>query len=205
MFTYPPTAEILNWLAKGRLADRQLRAVRLWYLLHQLYGKANWASQLPQPFRYGDMRDRLFASTHGRSETAKLAALTDQCSAACCCQRSLKSLLEASHLSFSSDDWQQAVVNSTSLSHAQVEQLLEQHPFATVHRSIRGDLTYLVELGWLTSERQGRFRSLSSSSWPKLTARSPASPIGLSASQAREVVRSLESIAFVQPSLEVIV
>ena len=91
--------------------------------------------------------------------------------------------------------------------------MLQQQPFQTVHRSIRDDLTYLSELGWLDSQGRGRFFTRDLQQWPALTeqpsvslARSERSPLSyLSIAQSWEVLRSLESIAFIQPNLEVII
>ena len=209
MFDYSPTPEVLHWLARGRLADRLQRSVRLWVLLQQFYGHTDWARQLPQPFRYGDVRDRLFASSHGRSETANVKALTAQCDLTCRCQRSLETWLEESTPPLSVTDWQQDVIKLTDIAPELLSDLLEQCPFATVHRSIRDDLVYLVDMGWLASEGQGRFRCLdlseASQRWPGLPEQ-PLTPLGnLSVAQTWKVLRSLESIAFVRPDLEVII
>ncbi|MEM8806716.1 MAG: TIGR03985 family CRISPR-associated protein [Cyanobacteria bacterium P01_G01_bin.38] len=209
MFNYLPTPELLHELAKGRLADRLQRAVRLWGVLQYLYGLAGGARQLPQPFRYGDLRDRIFAETHGRSETAGVAALTAQCAEAgageqaCWCQRSLTSWIIESGLSLF--DWQQGIQALSDLGDNALAATIEGCPFATVHRSIRADLAYLVELGWLELAGKGQFRTVESSRWPQLSAQSQR-PLGtLSVAQTWEVLRSLESIAFVQPNLDVIV
>ena len=207
VFNYLPTPELLNILAKGRLADRLLRAVRLWALLHRLYGPDDWAHQLPQPFRYGDLRDRLFAQTHGRNETAKVAELTAHCDSNCCCQRALMTWLVDSNPAFSLADWQQEIMSLSDLTEDAIETALESYPFATVHRSIRDDLSHLVELGWLTVEGKGRFRTVEPNFWPLDGAQIQAPmPLGnLSVAQTWEVLRSLESISFVQPDLNVIV
>ncbi|MEO1396106.1 MAG: TIGR03985 family CRISPR-associated protein [Cyanobacteria bacterium J06634_5] len=206
MFTYPPTPEVLHWLAKGRLADRCLRAVRLWHLLQLIYGKA--INSLPQPFRYGDVRDRLFANTHGTSDNAKAQTLSAACRATCSCQQSLTTLLEQSPLPYSLTHWQQKMIVLTDLDHHQLTDLLQQRPFSTVHRSIRADLAYLAELGWLKREKQGRFSQLAPQHWPKPPEQTATSsyPLGqLSVAQTWEMLRSLESIAFVQPNLEIII
>ncbi|ESA32285.1 crispr-associated tigr03985 family [Leptolyngbya sp. Heron Island J] len=205
VFNHLPTPELLHSLAKGRLADRLLRAVRLWVLLHQLYGPDAWAQQLPQPFRYGDLRNLLFASSHGRSETAKVTELTAHCDLDCCCQRSLSTWLMDSNPAFSLIDWQHKIMSLSNLPKAAIDTALATCPFATVHRSIRDDLSHLVELGWLAGEGKGRFRKVEPQNWP-LSERYAPMPLGnLSVAQTWEVLRSLESIAFVQPNLNVIV
>ena len=201
MFEYPPTPEVLHWLAQGRLADRRSRTIRLWTLLCLIYG--NPGQTLPRPFRYADICDRLFAKTHGRSNHAPAAALSANCNATCRCQQSVITLLEESSLPHSIAGWQQGMVELTDLSHKQLKAFLQQRPFATVHRSIRDDLTYLAETGWLTSAGQGRFFTKSSQQLPQLPA--PAAAASLSVTHSWEVLRSLESISFIQPNLEVVV
>jgi CRISPR-associated protein (TIGR03985 family) len=205
MFNQLPSPEVLNSLAKGRLADRLQRSVRLWVLLHRLYGETNWAHRLPQPFRYADVRDRLFATTHSRSETAGVEVLSADCDCTCICQRSLETWLAESALPCSVTEWQQQVMKLTHIEPKLLSALLKQSPFATVHRSIRDDLAQLADMGWLKREGPGRFCPVRSQGWPKLPGRSHA-PLGnLSVSQTWEMLQALESIAFVQPNLEVII
>lgn len=205
MFSYPPTPEILYGLAKGRLADRLGRSLRLWALLRRFYGEANWATRLPQPFRYADVRDRLFAPTHQLSESLGVEVLTAACDTACCCQRSLETWLAESTMPFSVADWQQQVVKLTGLSPGLLKESLKQYPFATVHRSVRDDLAYLADLGWLVNKGQGRFFTVASQDWPQMPKAQLAPLANLSVAQTWEMLRSLESISFVQPNLEIIV
>jgi CRISPR-associated protein (TIGR03985 family) len=205
MFDHLPSPEVLQWLAKGRLADRLLRSVRLWVLLHRLYGETAWAHRLPQPFRYAHVRDRLFATTHSRSETEGVEVLSVDCDRTCICQRSLETLLAESALPCSVADWQQQVIKLTDIEPNLLKALLKQSPFATVHRSIRDDLAQLADMGWLKREGLGRFCPVRSQDWPKLLGRSHTPLSNLSVSQTWEMLRALESIAFVQPNLEVII
>jgi CRISPR-associated protein (TIGR03985 family) len=205
MFDHLPSPEVLHWLAKGRLADRLLRSVRLWVLLHRLYGETDWAHRLPQPFRYANIRDHLFATTHSRSETAGIEVLSVDCDRTCICQRSLETWLAESALLCSVADWQQQVIKLTHVEPKLLSSLLKQSPFATVHRSIRDDLAQLADMGWLKREGPGRFCLVRSQEWPKLPGRSHTPLSNLSVSQTWEMLRALESIAFVQPNLEVIV
>ena len=178
-----------------------------------LYGESSHTHRLPQPFRYADVRDRLFAPTHGRSDTDTTTSLSADCYFTCRCQQSLRTLLEQSPLPYPVSQWQQATVELTDLSSAQLTDILKQRPFATVHRSIRADLTYLAELGWLKKEKQGYFYTVSPQHWPEIFEQQVTSAndsannafCKLSVSQAWEVLRSLESISFVQPNLEVII
>ena len=190
-----------------------MRVVRLWALLHLLYGEDSQSRPLPLPFRYADVRDRLFAATHGRSDTDTTAALCADCDFTCRCQQTLQTLLEQSLLPYSILQWQQATAELTDFSFEQLVDFLQQYPFATVHRSIRADLAYLAELGWLKKEKQGYFYPVASQDRPKIleplaTSADYASNNALrnlSTAQCWEVLRSLESISFVQPNLEIII
>ena len=155
MLPSAPTPEILNWLAKGRLADRYLRAIRLWVILQLLYAEPG--QSLPHPFRYADVRDRLFAPTHGKSDSAKASVLSDRCTHTCCCQQSFLDILQASPLPTELASWKQNLGELTAFSINQIEDILQQYPFATVHRSIRGDLACLVEMEWIENRGQGQF------------------------------------------------
>lgn len=70
MFTYPPSPAILQWLSQGQFPSRLHRSVRLWLILDRLYGgQLNWVKSLSQPFRYSQLRDRLFSLSHPPAET----------------------------------------------------------------------------------------------------------------------------------------
>ena len=190
-----------------------MRAVRLWALLHLLYGKNSKIHALPHPFRYIDVRDRLFAPTHGHSDADNATTLSAACDSTCRCQQSLQTLLERSDLPYALSHWQQVTIELTDLSPEQISSTLQQSPFATVHRSIRADLTYLAELGWLKKERQGYFYPVAPQHWPEISHppitstgyRESNALGGLPSAQAWEVLRSLESISFIQPNLDVII
>lgn len=189
------------------MASRLGRSLRLWVILERLYGSEfNWAIALPQSFRYPDLRDRLFASTHGRADQLSVAQLTAGCwEGGCVCRRSLREWLSRAEQSES--QWLQEVALLTGLDRAELELLLEHCPFATVHRSIREDLKRLSQLGWLRSLPGGRFQAVPLSEWPSPPAelRPTSGFTQLSLPQTWELLRALEAIAFVQPNLEVVV
>lgn len=206
MFDYPLNPEVLQWLAAGRLDDRLQRSLRLWVLLRQLYGQASpWSRELSQPFRYGDIRRRLFASSHGQQENMTVQELTQGCAShserlrqrTCICQWTLADWLQDTYLSLA--DWQQAIARLTGMDAAAVQHELEQAPFATVHRSIRKDLALLAAQGWLETPAKGQYRCRKPQQWPSLPQQ--GSLQGLSAHQSWELLRALEDIAFVQPNL----
>ncbi|ARV60602.1 CRISPR-associated protein [Nostocales cyanobacterium HT-58-2] len=207
-FPYLPTAEILHWLAAGQLANRLHRSMRLWVLLNKLYSEEHWASSLPKIFTYAQLRDRLFSPTHSRSDKLSASQVVNSCQdLSCICHKSLQDWVFHTDTYLSKSEWQQAVVQLTGISTTDLEQQLQQYPFATVHRSIREDLKYLTQQGWLVAHSQGQYSCRPFQELPTPpTAISPAPNFAqLSVPQTWELLRVLESISFVQPNLEVVV
>lgn len=207
-FVYPPSPQILQWLASGQLGNRLQRSLRLWVLLHKFYGEENWASELSQPFAYPQLREHLFAPTHGYSEQLKAEQLIANCQdPSCVCHKTLQDWVFTPDTHQSKSEWQQAVMHLTGLSATEVEQLYFCRPFATVHRSIRDDLKQLAQMGWLEAHSVGQYQCRPIRKLPTPPAAiSPAPSFAqLSVSQTWELLRVLESICFVQPNLEVVV
>ncbi len=212
-FAYPPSPEILQWLSGGQLGNRFVRSLRLWVLLHRLYsGEFPLSSQLGKSWIYPELRDRLFAATHPKSDRINAQKIAQDCTDGnCICHRTVEQFLEkylSEHPSILSN-WQQEVIHLSGLPVAELKKLLKAHPFATVHRSFRDDLKQLVRLGWLQNISQGKYQCVLKSDWPyppqlSYTQGSPASII-LEANQARQLLTILEDISFVQPNLEVII
>ncbi|MCT7995977.1 TIGR03985 family CRISPR-associated protein [Laspinema olomoucense] len=209
-FTYPPSPDILQWLAGGQLGNRLLRSLRLWVLLTQLYGERSpWAMDLPQPFGYPHLRDRLFAPTHGKSDLLTAEQLEYQCTdGRCICHRTVTELLLTAEQS--PESWMPDVIHLSGLATEELEELVQQAPFTTVHRSIRDDLKQLAELGWLESVSRGKYQCISLEELPRLPglqraiAPQPDAAL-LSLSQVRELLPLLEDISFIQPNLEVLI
>lgn len=220
-FAYPPTPQILQWLAAGQLANRLQRSVRLWVLLNYLYNtERNWTNPLPKTFSYPDLRDRLFASTHSKSDRRN--AMTAQCRTSnCVCHKTLKRWVFSADGGWgdsgsttglecnlvSEPEWQQEIMYLTGFSAAELKRQLQQRPFATVHRSIRDDLKQLTQLGWLQAPAQGRYQCLPAKKWPAppLETCRQHSTTNITLPQTWELLQVLESISFVQPNLEVVV
>lgn len=209
MFTYPPSPGILQWLSGGQFASRLLRSLRLWWLLNRLYGvECHWATELPQPFRYGALRDRLFAPSHSPSETGSVAALVADCRGTdCVCQRSLRSLLTYPSLSQSIPEWIHETAQRAGLTPTDIEAHLDQAPFAVTHRSLRQDLALLASQGWLTQVSHRGYSCLPASQWPPPPAEMTAKLdwAGLSPAQTWQLLHILEAVAFVQPNLDVVI
>ena len=205
-FTYPPTVEMLQWLAGGSLAQRLPRALRLWVLLHRLYSaETDWAQQLPAPFHYSDLRQRLFAPTHGQSSRQTAAQLSAACQGSdCLCQKSIEQWLAEADLPTSITEWQQRAAQQVGLAPNQLPALWQQRPFFTVHRSLRNDLRHLAHQGWLQLVEADSYRCIPAQQWPQPPGQTAVTVGGasLSVQQTWELLRILESVAFVQPNLE---
>jgi len=205
-FAELPSPEVLQWLLGKPLSNRLGRALRLWVLLDRLYGEAGWAGELPQPFRYGELRDRLFAPSHDPSETRPAAQLSQACvGTGCLCQRTGRELVLASPWAGSLVAWVAAVAGQTGWTTAQVEAQVAGCPFATVHRSLRQDLALLAVRGWLERQpRQQGYCCVPSERWPERPSdEGRAAGALLSAMPVGEVLQVLEAAALVEPSLEV--
>lgn len=209
LFPYPPSPSILQWLSAGQLSNRLQRTVRLWVILRLLYGSTAWAEQLPTPFRYANLRDRMFAKSHPTAETLSYEVLTKSCSGTdCLCQQSMAAIIFTSDTRQRRVDWLKEMVQLTGLAEADLESQLEQRPFAVVHRSLRDDLRQLQTLGWLRSQpqKQGQWRTIAATDAPVLPTSLQSEPdfSQLSERELWELSRVLESISFVQPNLDVV-
>ncbi|NJK38013.1 MAG: TIGR03985 family CRISPR-associated protein [Oscillatoriales cyanobacterium RM2_1_1] len=204
-FAYAPTPEVLQWLAAGRLASRLQRSIRLWILLNCFYGsEVSWAADLPQPFTYSDIRDRLFATTHPMSDRLSARQITSQCSdLSCLCHQTAQNCLEISVSPKEMTSWQQEVKQLTAWTPAELGEQLQDLPFATVHRTIRDDLKHLEKMGWLRKLAAGSYVCCPSSDWPKLATSSeetPGLPV-LPEAHKSQLLQILESVSFAEPSL----
>ncbi|MGL5080735.1 MAG: TIGR03985 family CRISPR-associated protein [Microcoleaceae cyanobacterium] len=208
-FAYAPTPEVLQWLAAGRLASRLQRSIRLWVLLNCFYSsEINWAKDLPQPFNYSDVRDRLFASTHPMSDRLSAEQIIAYCSdPVCLCHRSGQDCIETSISQHEMATWQQEVKRLTAWNPRELAQQLQEYPFATVHRTIRDDLKHLEKMGWLQKVKAGSYLCCAESAWPQLAATSEcvSGLPTLSEVQMGQLLQVLESASFVQPSLTEVV
>ncbi|CEJ42327.1 Uncharacterized protein apha_00169 [Umezakia ovalisporum] len=203
-----PTPQTLHWLAAGQLANRLHRAIRHWWILNQLYGiETQWAHSLPKHFTYSQLRDRLFAQTHPNSEKIDSQEITAKCrDFSCICHRTCVEILQTSGLHISETQWQPEILQITGLSPQHLQQQLQQRPFATVHRSIRDDLKQLTHLKWLRKISKGEYQCLPPSQLPTLPEITTAQPnfTQLSIPQTWEILHVLESVAFLQPNLNLI-
>ena len=105
----------------------------------------------------------------------------------------------------SEPSWCEDIQFHTGLSRGDLDQILNSCPFATVHRSLRDDLKHLAQLGWLKSLGWGKFQCLPTAVLPQLSPTSATNPSLLTLQQIRQLLPILESIAFVQPNLELVI
>ncbi len=200
---------VLQSLAAGQLLNRLPRAVRAWVLLRSLYGDKTtpgWVTDLPPMFRYAHLRDRLFAESHPKADTVNIDEVQSLCrNAHCLCHQSLRQLVLSPQQSEA--DWIEGVQRLSGLSMENLNALLESCPFATVHRSLRDDLKFLVQLGWLRSPKPGYYAAIDADEAPDLAQPPTSTPTlldGLTETQLWTLLRVLESVSFVQPQLEVV-
>lgn len=222
----PPTPQILQWLAGGQLANRLVRSLRLLVLINKFYSsKTDWADKIPRVFTYSQLRDRLFAYHHPKSDRLNAQQITVQCSdgcanakgdRSCICHQTFLEIVFKQNFQQNEAQWLEQIILLTGINKEELQKVLQERPFATVHRSIRDDLKQLIQLGWLHPAGQGKYQYLAreklpllptqleaDSSLPKLT--SLPSLSHLSEQQTWELLRVLESISFVQPNLSSII
>ncbi len=205
-FPYPPTPQILHWLAAGQLGNRLHRSIRLWVILNKLYGEENWIRELPKNFTYSQLRDRLFQYNHPKTETLSNSQISANCrDTTCICHQNCWDILQTSNCYLSQPEWEQEIIQLTGITPEHLAAQIQQSPFATVHRSLRDDLKQLVRLEWLQSPHKGQYQSLPPSELPTTSTNSQPTYTQLSLTQTGEILHALESISFVQPNLEIII
>lgn len=157
-FDLPLSVSILDWLSGHRLAERLSFSVRLWVLLHKLYddSEERW-SDLPEPFTYTDIRDRLLSPDHPRQDPSHGQKIFCP-DTACICHLPLSYWLEPI-----ADELRHALAISESL----WEKLLDEKPFHHSHRTLRKALPHLANSGWLQHLPNAQFMRLPLDSLPQ--------------------------------------
>ncbi len=203
VFAKFPSSKMLHWLSHGQLKTSFSRTVRFWVILSHLYSlRSNWSKVLPSIWRYPDLRDQLFAQGHPQSDESKASHISDCTDSSCICHQSTKNWLNPT------SDWCEETCLLSGLTSAELTHLLEQRPFATVHRSIRADLKMLSQQGWLQELKQGQYSCVLPQKLPQppqnleLTSDRLSFIDTLSTQQTIELWRALETLSQFQPSLE---
>jgi hypothetical protein len=193
-FELPLTVEVLRWLAGGQLAERLERAVRLWVLLHCLYGENRWPD-LPETFGYTHIRDRLLSPRHPKQDLAQ--GIPSPCpDVDCICWKPLRFWLKDPNL-----------LAALKAEVPDLEALLSAQPFHKTHRTLRKELDYLAARGWLqqiqaNSRRRDNFRCRAPGDRPQLPVSSSA--LTLSGHQLEQIYHILSDVAFVHPDVQVL-
>ncbi|MGL5508946.1 MAG: TIGR03985 family CRISPR-associated protein, partial [Microcoleaceae cyanobacterium] len=122
------------------------------------------------------------------------------------CHRSVWDLVENSLPVAEQEQWQKDIRSLTAWKLGQWRQELKKLPFATVHRTIRNDCQYLVDLDLLRCEDHQYFLLPAAELVNYYADPDHAlNPIdGLSAQASWQFFHLLEAIVFLQPSLEVV-
>lgn len=139
-FTYPPSSQLLQQIAKGSLEQNQnlIRAIRLWALLRWLYNDKGYTF-IPSNFTYTDWRKAFFSETH--QDEGKQDILQHQ-DANCACNKTIRQwFLE---LEVPIAEWKSSLQQEISISNSQLEKLLEERLFSQVRKSLQSDLDLLV-------------------------------------------------------------
>ena len=200
-----PTPRVLHWLGRGQLKSSFSRAVRSWAILKQLYGVQG--NSLPNPWRYPDLRDRLFAPDHPQGDESHADLILGCKNQDCICHKPSHTWLNPT------PEWCEETCLLAGLSVIELEQNLDQFPFATVHRSLRADLKLLAQQGWLQELPLGQYRCLTSDKLPQLPDRQLGGGThtegnrsdiinSLSTHQTIELYRALEKLVEIHPGLE---
>jgi CRISPR-associated protein (TIGR03985 family) len=205
-FRYDPSPRVLQWLSGGSLGLRLRRTLRGWVWLRWIYGEGTSPlADLPTTFRYGEVRDRLFAPNHPRADGATVAAMAHRCGGSpCLCQRPIRDVLFHASSPCDQADWVAEVADLSGFRTEVVEAELRGCAFATVHRTLRDDLTWLTQRGWLAAAGRGQWRKTSPPDWP-----TPPEHLGpragaLSPQDQHSLLGVLAEVDFLRPQLALV-
>ena len=120
MFDSPPSVELLTTLSRGSLRQDLSRAVRLWVILHSIYGEIEL--EVDRQFTYNEWRDRFFTQSLVQHKRDAVPDLHDP---KCRCAISLKAWLFDSEMGANSGAWCQAFTQLYQVAPSELNQLLE--------------------------------------------------------------------------------
>lgn len=205
-FTHSPTPEILQWLSGGQLSNRLARSLRVWVILHRLYGPENLAEELPQPFSYPEFSRLFFGPQHLQSERASSDEIQKHCHGSDCYCQSLAQDLLFSYTCVSRQAWINTLHSEYQLPQQDLEDTLTKPLFAIVHRALRDDLKYLTAQGWLRKGDPRGWHTLPAHRHPRPPQHLHQSPLisHWSVEQTWQFMGLIEQISFIQPNLDTI-
>ena len=121
MFDSPPNVELLTTLARSSLRQDLPRVVRLWVILHSIYGE-EIGLDLNREFTYNEWRDRFFTETQIHHQRDRTPTLHDR---DCNCARTLKGWLFESDIGTDQLTWSRSFLQLYQLSKVDLERVLE--------------------------------------------------------------------------------
>ncbi|HIK46932.1 MAG TPA: TIGR03985 family CRISPR-associated protein, partial [Leptolyngbyaceae cyanobacterium M65_K2018_010] len=124
----------------------------------------------------------------------------------CPCQVPTRDWLLRHQPDLSLTDWLTEAAHLSGLALGHLETQLEACPFATVHRTLRDDLHWLAQTGWLQPAGRGQWHKVSPHRWPQRPPSLEQEHLGVSLSsrERRDLMHLLESLSFLQPQLAVV-
>ncbi|MBO3463296.1 TIGR03985 family CRISPR-associated protein [Aetokthonos hydrillicola Thurmond2011] len=144
LFQDVPQVELLQWLARGSLNQKLLRAIRLWVWLRSLYGTEQERLVLGDSFTYAEWRDVFFSPSHTKGE--EVPNLHDS---NCPCAKTTQEWLFNQKTGIVAHKWQESLIAHIGINESKLNEVLKQRLFGITRRSLQGDLEALADLGWL--------------------------------------------------------
>ena len=173
-FNYPPTVEVLKLLTPGSLKQNLAKSVRLWVILHSIYGDNSdkVKLELAEEFTFLEWRNLFFLDATKHHLRDKSPSLHNP---KCRCAKTLSEWLFASNLGIDKHKWCQSFQKYYSIQDDELESLLltgmvnsqnsqksysfskslpDGRLFAVTSRNLRDhDFQSLVNLGWLKAKK----------------------------------------------------
>ncbi|MBO3460374.1 TIGR03985 family CRISPR-associated protein [Aetokthonos hydrillicola Thurmond2011] len=123
IFKYPPSVEVLKLLVPGSLKQNLVKAIRLWVILHSIYGGDNNEAtlELEEEFSFLQWRDLFFQDATKHHARDNVPTLHHE---ECRCARKLSEWLFTSNLSIEKNKWCQSFHKYYSIESDELENLL---------------------------------------------------------------------------------
>lgn len=128
MFDCPPSVELLTALARGSLRQDLPHAVRLWVILHSIYGESMELG-LEHQFSYTEWRDRFFTQTRKINNHDEVYHQRDKVPPLhdpnCNCARTMQDWLFDDAIGMERRGWSQAFLQLYPMAEGELDRLLE--------------------------------------------------------------------------------